>query len=335
MKIFSAIRFVYILSKISIAPIHSYLYFYIHSLFRLSFISLLPVYPLSPLLANSGIEERPAASNLVVTTESCLLQWGDFGSFLRGRVTHPSGIVTLANTFLGRQPRGFQLLDTMLPLRNAQRVVINNPSSSQDPTPPQLSSNQKSTIEQALPWLLCNVTIDLRKTTSEWSDGRSNRLVNSQQAETLLQSFRNQGVIRNSPENRMYAGMQATDFATALNGMNTVTVQWARIYCPTDNKPNPSLQACQIYVEAIQNQTILSALPPSILQMISREGGFKPPSGTLIASDANFHVLAPKDLRLPDLGWNQKMVSLSYYTHMVFSKNGYTFGHNGYVSDDA
>ena len=45
-------------------------------------------------------------------------------------------------------------------------------------------------------------------------------------------------------------------------------------------------------------------------------------------SSINFQM----ELRLPDMGWNQKRMFLSYYIEMLFVKTGYTFRHKGYTT---
>ena len=54
----------------------------------------------------------------------------------------------------------------------------------------------------------------------------------------------------------------------------------------------------------------------------------------LVVSGANFYD-TPTDLRLPDLGWEKRMVSFSCRLHMLYTEDGYAFCRIGYVSKDA
>lgn len=75
-----------------------------------------------------------------------------------------------------------------------------------------VQSDGSSVLEKAAPYLLFKARIDLTQTTSNWSDGRSNRLPSSAHVKELKEMFLTGDIQRKDPEHRILLGTTTADF---------------------------------------------------------------------------------------------------------------------------
>ena len=98
----------------------------------------------------------------------------------------------------------------MPPKKAFKRPVVNDRDEQGEAVT--VEADGSSILEKAAAYLLFKTKIDLRQTTSNWSDGRSNRLPSAAHVKELKEMFSTGDIQRKDPQHRILLGTTTADF---------------------------------------------------------------------------------------------------------------------------